>query len=72
MRSATWILAGLLGLGMTISSPPEAQRFPGVGGIEGRVGVVLPDDANTGLAAAVDLDLGYVAIPHLRAVVGLD
>jgi outer membrane protein OmpA-like peptidoglycan-associated protein len=72
MRKKLWLAVGLLGLGGAVLSPAEAQRFPGVGGVEGRIGAVLPDDANTGFTAALDLDLGYVVTPNLRTVVGLD
>ncbi len=72
MRIACWITAGLIGLSGAVISPAEGQRFPGLGGVEGRAGAVLPDDGNSGITAALDLDLGYVITPHLRTVVGFD
>jgi outer membrane protein OmpA-like peptidoglycan-associated protein len=71
MHISRWTAVILLGLAAGVS-PAEGQRFPGLGGVEGRIGAVLPDDANTGFTAAVDADLGYVLMPHLRTVVGFD
>jgi hypothetical protein len=50
--------------------PADAQEFPGFGSAEGRVGIVLPDDADTGLSTAIDVGLGYMGNPLLRALVG--
>jgi outer membrane protein OmpA-like peptidoglycan-associated protein len=54
------------------ASPADAQRFPGAGGVEGRVGAAFPDEATTGLGASVDVDLGYIMVPYLRTVLGFD
>jgi outer membrane protein OmpA-like peptidoglycan-associated protein len=66
------LAAILLFLGAAVAAPLEAQRFPGLGGVEGRIGAVMPDDASTGFSAALDADLGYVVIPYLRTVLGFD
>ncbi|HEV2150090.1 MAG TPA: hypothetical protein VGR37_22020, partial [Longimicrobiaceae bacterium] len=47
-----------------------AQPFPSFGGIEARIGVASPKDADPGLSAAVDLDLGSVGIGSLRTIAG--
>jgi hypothetical protein len=72
MRLTAFVTVGLLTYGAAAASPAEAQRFPGFGGIEGRIGAAMPDDASTGVKAAVDLDLGYVMTPYVRTVVGFD
>lgn len=72
MRNMTLVTAGLLVLGTVAVSPADAQRFPGFGGVEGRVGLALPDELDTGFGAAADLDLGYVFFPQLRSVIGFD
>jgi outer membrane protein OmpA-like peptidoglycan-associated protein len=48
----------------------EAQGFPSFGGIEGRIGVALPENADPGVSASVDLDLGSLGIGSLRTIVG--
>jgi outer membrane protein OmpA-like peptidoglycan-associated protein len=48
----------------------EAQQFPSFGGIEARLGVAAPENADPGLSAAVDLDLGSLGIGSLRTVAG--
>jgi outer membrane protein OmpA-like peptidoglycan-associated protein len=72
MRLSALVTFGLLTCGAAAAAPAEAQRFPGLGGVEGRVGAVMPDDASSGVTAAVDLDLGYVIMPYVRTVVGFD
>lgn len=72
MRIMTVVTAGLLTLGTVAVSRAEAQRFPGFGGVEGRVGAALPDELDTGFGAAADLDLGYFLFPQLRSVIGFD
>jgi outer membrane protein OmpA-like peptidoglycan-associated protein len=59
-------------VGLLAAAPLEAQRFPGFGGVEGRVGAALPDAASTGLSASVDVDLGYIGTPFLRPIVGFN
>jgi outer membrane protein OmpA-like peptidoglycan-associated protein len=71
MRIPALVTVVLLACGAA-ASPADAQRFPGVGGVEGRVGAALPDDASTGLGASVDVDLGYILVPYLRTVFGFD
>jgi outer membrane protein OmpA-like peptidoglycan-associated protein len=48
----------------------EAQGFPAFGGIEGRIGVAMPENADPGVSASVDLDLGSLGIGSLRTIVG--
>ncbi|MBA4157252.1 MAG: OmpA family protein [Gemmatimonadetes bacterium] len=55
---------------LATASALDAQAFPGFGGIEGRVGMVSPENANFGFSASADLDLGYVGSPTLRTIIG--
>jgi outer membrane protein OmpA-like peptidoglycan-associated protein len=56
---------------MTLSGAAlEAQGFPAFGGIEGRIGAAMPENADPGVSASVDLDLGSLGIGSLRTIVG--
>lgn len=48
-----------------------AQRLVGFGGLEGRVGVADPKNADKGLEYAFDADLGYLKLPYLRTYAGI-
>jgi outer membrane protein OmpA-like peptidoglycan-associated protein len=71
MRLPVFITLGLFACA-AVASPVEAQRFPGLGGVEGRVGAAFPDDASSGVTTAVDVDLGYLFMPYVRTVAGFD
>lgn len=70
MRYRSLVLSAAALLGLATASTLDAQRFPGFGGIEGRLGVVSPENANPGFSASADLELGYVGSPTLRTIVG--
>jgi outer membrane protein OmpA-like peptidoglycan-associated protein len=63
---ASLIVIGLLG------GTAAAQQFPGFGSLEARLGLVYPDDAERGVSASVDAELGYIGTPLLRVVVGFN
>jgi outer membrane protein OmpA-like peptidoglycan-associated protein len=52
-------------------SSAGAQAFPGFGGVEARIGVTFPNDAEAAPAFAGEVDLGYVLRPSLRTLVGV-
>jgi hypothetical protein len=58
---------------MAASTPRSllAQQLVGFGGLEGRLGVANPKNADAGLEYAVDADLGYLGAPYLRTYAGL-
>lgn len=63
-------LALLTALVLIAPIPLAGQAFPGFGGIEGRIGLVQPENASVGFGASADLDLGYIGTPSLRTIVG--
>ncbi len=65
LLALTVLLTGLFG-----TPPAAAQSFPGFGGIEVRLGLASPENAQLGFGATADLDLGYLAAPTLRTIVG--
>ena len=67
-------LAGFLLTTLLFLIPAQvpAQPFPGFGSLEARVGTVLPKDANAGFSGSVDLGLGYLGSPLLRAIIGFN
>jgi outer membrane protein OmpA-like peptidoglycan-associated protein len=65
------VLVLAVALAAMAALPADAQRFPGFGSIEGRIGITSPENAGTGLFAAADLGLGYVGFPSLRTIAGL-
>lgn len=71
IRSTAAVVA-MVGVHFATPRVTGAQSFFGLGGIEGRVGLAAPEAAQPGLAYAIDLDLGYVRVPRLRAVLGLN
>jgi hypothetical protein len=52
---------------MVLPDDALAQRFPGFGGMEVRVGVADLEDVEPGVSYAFDLDIGYLFTPPLRA-----
>lgn len=70
----SWMAAGLaLALLATSVSfaPVAAQEFPNLAGLEARVGVADPVDADVGVSAGLEADLGFLEQPGLRTLVRL-
>jgi outer membrane protein OmpA-like peptidoglycan-associated protein len=57
---------------LALPQPATAQRFPGLGSIEGRVGAYLPNDADAGYGISVDVGLGYLGSPVFRVLAGFN
>lgn len=53
-------------------SPVTGQPFPRLAGVELRLGVAAPEEADAGLSLAADLDLGHLWLPAIRVTAGLD
>lgn len=70
MRTPNLLVPILTALLLALPGTLAAQAFPGFGSVEGRAGVVQPENASLGFAASVDLGLGYIGTPSLRTVVG--
>ena len=73
MTSAPWfhrgstLVVGILAVAAAMPDDALAQRFPGFGGMEVRVGAADLEDVDPGVSYAFDLDLGYLFTPPLRS-----
>jgi outer membrane protein OmpA-like peptidoglycan-associated protein len=61
-RGSALVVAMLL----SASGEASAQKFLGLGGLEFRLGVAEPKDADKGVSYAIDVDVGYLFLPTLR------
>lgn len=69
-----WMVAGVaLALLATTASftPVAAQEFPNLAGLEARIGVANPVDADVGVSAGLEADLGFFERPGLRTLARL-
>ncbi len=71
-RSTVATTAAVLACMMFVASDLDSQRAPGFGGIELRLGFSAAEDANAGVSAAVEADVGYVGSPRFRGLLGFD
>lgn len=53
-------------------SPATGQSFPRLAGVEPRLGVASPENADAGLSLSADLDLGHLGLPAIRVIAGLN
>lgn len=73
MASASWFRRGsalvvvIFATALVLPDEAQAQRFPGFGGMEVRVGAADLEDVDPGVSYAFDLDLGYLFTPPLRS-----
>lgn len=70
----SWVVA-LIAMAVPVSA--AAQQFPGVGGVEFRLGVATPEDLTNeelanGFSISGDVDLGWVSRPWLRFIAGVN
>src|SRR5262245_6213571 len=65
-RRASVLVAAALVSSAVLPDDALAQRFPGFGGMEVRVGVADLEDVDPGVNYAFDLDVGYLFTPPLR------
>ena len=49
-----------------------AQKLPGLGGVELRLGIADPANADKGYTYALEVDPGYLWTPSLRSYIGLE
>ncbi len=70
-RLAVVVLLVLAG-GLSATGPVSGQQFPDLGSLEARAGLYLPQDAETGYGFSVDVDLGYLSSPIIRAIAGFN
>jgi hypothetical protein len=69
VRAVVWIFA------VSAACAPRAsfaQKLPGLGGVELRLGVADPANADKGYTYALELDPGYLGTPSLRSYIGLE
>ena len=59
-------------LASVVVSPADAQQFPAFGGGEVRFSMVSPEKADLGFGGSAQLDLGYLQLPWLRTLLGVD
>jgi hypothetical protein len=61
-------------LAVSVAFTPRAllaQKLPGLGGVELRLGIADPANADKGYTYALELDPGYLWTPSLRSYIGL-
>jgi opacity protein-like surface antigen len=69
VRAVTCILA------VSVVFAPRAslaQKLPGFGGVELRLGIADPANADQGYTYALEFDPGYLGTPSLRSYIGLE
>lgn len=66
------LTGAILLLVLITSHDVRAQALPGFGGIEVRLGAVVPSQDKTGAGFSADVDLGYLGVPRLRTLVGFN
>ena len=61
-------------LAATVAVPHSlaAQAFPGFESVEARVGAYVPDNADPGFGASIDVGLGYLGSPAVRTLAGFN
>lgn len=73
MRSLPLLPTGLLAYLLAAHPAPAAsQPFPWLAGVEPRLGVAAPEEADAGLSLSGEVDLGYLWSPGLRVIAGLN
>src|SRR5688572_32180558 len=66
-RRGSALVGVVFATALALPDEAPAQRFPGFGGMEVRVGAANLEDVDPGVSYAFDLDLGYLFTPPLRS-----